>query len=475
VTNLIFSGLIFLCIFLPLTTLLYYIIRDRRWRNGLLIAASLVFYAWGEPRYVILLLVCSLFNYFCGLSIEKSKAQNKKKAKLILSVSLNIFVLFFFKYTGFLIENLNLLSGWTVQAPDIYLPVGISFYTFKAISYVVDIYRGKVPAQKSHWKFLLYISLFHHLVAGPIIRYEDIANDIDCREETPEGLRDGVRRFIIGLAKKVILSNTAAEIAGTFLDGDISRLSVAGAWLGIILFAFRIYFDFSGYSDMAIGLGKMFGFNYTENFNYPYISKSLTEFWRRWHISLGTFFRDYVYIPLGGNRKCLIRNLLVVWFLTGLWHGASWNFILWGVFNFVLIVIEKKLLRRFLERIPAFFSRVYFVFVILVGWTFFYFTDTTRLFVFLGALFGSGGRSFISPDAIILIENNCVFIVICILACMPVLKYMSDITERKTEERSKLAAGIQNIGQPFAYTMVFIVSLLFLVSQTYNPFLYFQF
>ncbi|HEY8499639.1 MAG TPA: MBOAT family O-acyltransferase, partial [Clostridia bacterium] len=404
----IFSGLIFLCIFLPITILLYYILKSRRWRNGLLIAASLVFYAWGEPRYVVLLLICSLFNYFSGISIEKSNARNKKKVKLILAVSLNILVLFFFKYTGFLLENLSQISGLTIRAPDIYLPVGISFYTFKAISYVVDIYRGKVPAQKSACKFLLYISLFHHLVAGPIIRYGDIAEEIDYRQETPEGLRDGVRRFIIGLAKKVILSNTAAEIAGTFLDGDLSRLSVAGAWLGIILFAFQIYFDFSGYSDMAVGLGKMFGFTYMENFNYPYISKSLTEFWRRWHISLGTFFRDYVYIPLGGNRKHLIRNLLVVWLLTGLWHGSSWNFILWGLFNFLFIVIEKKLLRSFLERISSMFSRVYFVFVLLVGWSFFYFTDTARLFVFLGALFGSGGRSFINPDVIILLQNNCV-------------------------------------------------------------------
>ena len=471
----IFSGLIFLCIFLPITILLYYILKSRRWRNGLLIAASLVFYAWGEPRYVVLLLICSLFNYFSGISIEKSNARNKKKVKLILAVSLNILVLFFFKYTGFLLENLSQISGLTIRAPDIYLPVGISFYTFKAISYVVDIYRGKVPAQKSACKFLLYISLFHHLVAGPIIRYGDIAEEIDYRQETPEGLRDGVRRFIIGLAKKVILSNTAAEIAGTFLDGDLSRLSVAGAWLGIILFAFQIYFDFSGYSDMAVGLGKMFGFTYMENFNYPYISKSLTEFWRRWHISLGTFFRDYVYIPLGGNRKHLIRNLLVVWLLTGLWHGSSWNFILWGLFNFLFIVIEKKLLRSFLERISSMFSRVYFVFVLLVGWSFFYFTDTARLFVFLGALFGSGGRSFINPDVIILLQNNCVFIVLCILASTPILKYMSGITERKTEARSKLAAGIQDIGQPFAYTVVFIVSLVFLVSQTYNPFLYFQF
>lgn len=471
----IFSSLIFLCVFLPLTTLLYYIVRNRRWRNGLLIAASLVFYAWGKPGYVILILVSGLLNYFSGLSIEKSKDQNKKKIKLVLAVSLNILILVFFKYTGFLLENLNRLTGFTVSAPDIYLPVGISFYTFKAISYVVDIYKGKVPAQKSYWKFLLYISLFHHLVAGPIIRYPDIVEEIDHREETPEGVRDGVRRFIAGLAKKVVLSNTAAEIAGTFLDGDLSRLSVAGVWLGIILFAFRIYFDFSGYSDMAVGLGKMFGFNYGENFNYPYISKSMTEFWRRWHISLGTFFRDYVYIPLGGNRKHLIRNLLVVWLLTGLWHGASWNFVIWGLFNFVFIVIEKKLLKRILERIPGLFSRIYFVIVTLIGWSFFYFTDTARLLAFVGALFGSAGRSIIDPDARILFENNCVFIMICILACTPILKYLSGITERKIEERSKLAAGIQNIGQPFAYTVVFIVSLIFLVSQTYNPFLYFQF
>lgn len=473
----VFSDSIFLFFFLTTVLLVYFLIlRGRKARNLFLMVMSLVFYAWGEPWFVFVMVGSIAVNWLAGLFMDRYKEDPaRKKRVLVLTVTFNLLLLGVFKYLMFLMKNINWALGLQLPVPHIILPIGISFFTFQAMSYVIDVYRGDGQVQRSFWNVCLYISLFPQLIAGPIVRYQTVAEEIEDRNENFDEFCEGGRRFVVGLIKKVLLANNLALLADHAFGLDPAALSVGSGWLGAVAYLWQVYFDFSGYSDMAIGMGLMFGFHFLENFNFPMVARSITEFWRRWHISLGTFFRDYVYIPLGGNRKCLIRNLLVVWFLTGLWHGASWNFILWGVFNFVLIVIEKKLLRRFLERIPAFFSRVYFVFVILVGWTFFYFTDTTRLFVFLGALFGSGGRSFISPDAIILIENNCVFIVICILACMPVFKYMSDITERKTEERSKLAAGIQNIGQPFAYTVVFIVSLLFLVSQTYNPFLYFQF
>jgi alginate O-acetyltransferase complex protein AlgI len=467
----VFSSLIFLCVFLPLTALLYYITGNRRWRNGLLIAASLVFYAWGEPGYVILLLVCGLFNYFSGLSIEKTKDRNKKKAKLVLAVSLNILILVFFKYTGFLLENLNRLLGLTVNAPDIYLPVGISFYTFKAISYVSDIYKGKITAQKSYWKFMLYISLFHHLVAGPIIRYPDIADEIDHREETPEGVRDGVRRFIAGLAKKVILSNTAAEIAGTFLDGDLSRLSVAGAWLGILLFAFRIYFDFSGYSDMAIGLARIFGLTFDENFNYPYISRSITEFWRRWHITLSGWFRDYVYIPLGGNRVSKPRhilNLLIVWALTGFWHGASWNFIFWGLYFALILIAEKYLYGNLLEKLPAVIQHVYSLLLVIVGWVIFYFEDLGSMGAYLRGMFGLDGSPLWNSQSLYYLLGYGLIFLAAAYFSTPHFKKIIERTE--TSEKKPVW-----IGTTAVYMAVFASCVAYLVNSTYNPFLYFRF
>ncbi|WP_235832650.1 MBOAT family O-acyltransferase [Acetivibrio mesophilus] len=297
----------------------------------------------------------ALFNYFGGLLLDKHRDSLKGKGIMAISIAVNLLILGFFKYFGFVAENLNDLLGVNIPIINIGLPIGISFYTFKTISYLVDIYRGEVAAQKSPFKFLLYVSLFHHLVAGPIVRYKDIEQDIEKRKLSMESFNSGVSRFIIGLGKKVIIANQASEFSKAFLDMDYSSLPVIGAWAGILLFAIQIYFDFSGYSDMAIGLGKMYGFNYKENFNYPYIAKSATEFWRRWHISLSSFFRDYVYIPLGGNRKHQIRNILVVWFLTGLWHGASWNFIVWGLYFFVLLILEKFLLFK-MKKYPSFYG-----------------------------------------------------------------------------------------------------------------------
>jgi len=366
------------------------------------------------------------------------------------------------------------LLGVNIPIINIGLPIGISFYTFKTISYLVDIYRGEVAAQKSPFKFLLYVSLFHHLVAGPIVRYKDIEQDIEKRKLSMESFNSGVSRFIIGLGKKVIIANQASEFSKAFLDMDYSSLPVIGAWAGILLFAIQIYFDFSGYSDMAIGLGKMYGFNYNENFNYPYIAKSATEFWRRWHISLSSFFRDYVYIPLGGNRKHQIRNILVVWFLTGLWHGASWNFIVWGLYFFVLLILEKFLLFK-MKKIPQILWRVYFIVAILVGWVFFYHTDINQAFQFIGIMFGINASSWWSPEISIFLKNYMVFIVISLIACTPVAKVLFD---RIKEVLSKKQIGVYTVDQLIKSTVniaILILSIVLMVGQSYNPFLYFKF
>jgi alginate O-acetyltransferase complex protein AlgI len=335
---------------------MYYIIKNRTYRNWILIITSLLFYAWGEPVWITILILSTFINYFLAIVCGKNRTNRKGKTALILSIAENLLVLGLFKYSGFFADNINRLFGSNLGIVQLGLPIGISFYTFKIISYVADVYKGEVQAQKSPFKLLLYVSMFHQLMAGPIVRYKDIAEQIDNRTETAAQFNTGVNRFIIGLGKKVILSNTAAKAAESFLGTDYTRLPVLGAWLGILLFALQIYFDFSGYSDMAIGLGRMFGFTYKENFDYPYISKSASEFWRRWHISLGSFFKDYVYIPLGGNRRFKIRNLFVVWLLTGLWHGASWNFIIWSYTILFCSLWKNCFFRGYLTRSPLLFQ-----------------------------------------------------------------------------------------------------------------------
>ncbi len=400
----VFSSLFFLCVFLPLNLALYYVVKNRAFRNWLLVISSLIFYAWGEPVWVALLVFSTLFDYFNALVVERNRDNWKGRAALAVSIAGNLLILGFFKYAGFIADNLNRLLGTELQIAAFGLPIGISFYTFQTISYVVDVYRGETEAQPSFLKLLLFVSLFHQLVAGPIVRYKDIAAEIEHRVETPEQFHDGVSRFIVGLGKKVLIANTAGNICESFLGVDYARLPVTGAWLGIFLFALQIYFDFSGYSDMAIGLGRMFGFTYKENFNYPYISRSATEFWRRWHISLGSFFRDYVYIPLGGNRRHYIGNLFVVWSLTGLWHGASWNFVLWGLYYFVLIVLEKKFLLQVFAKLPAIVSRLYLWTAVLVGWVLFYHVDLGEALEFLGIMFGIKASAFSGPEVAILLE-----------------------------------------------------------------------
>lgn len=471
----VFSSLFFLCVFLPVNIILYYAVNNNTYRNVILIVSSLVFYAWGEPVWISVLILSGFFNYFIGTSIEKNRENGKGKGIVSLAIIANLFILGFFKYFGFFVENLNTLTGIDIPIIDIGLPIGISFYTFKSISYIVDVYRGEVKSEKSPFEFLLYVSLFHHLVAGPIVRYKDVEENIKKRAISFNAFNNGVERFIIGLGKKVIIANQANEFSKVFLDMNYSSLPVLGAWAGILLFAIEIYFDFSGYSDMAIGLGKMYGFHYKENFNYPYIAKSATEFWRRWHISLTSFFKDYVYIPLGGNRKFHIRNMLIVWLLTGLWHGASWNFVIWGLYFFVLLVIEKYLLFKIEKKIPKIIWRLYFVVIILVGWVFFYHSSLSDAIQFLGIMFGAGASSFSSSEVEIFLNSYIIFIGIALIGCTPFIKSIFQRIKGHMEKKQIGVYSVDQIVKSIVNTAIFIMSIIMLVGQSYSPFLYFKF
>lgn len=471
----VFSSLVFLYAFLPLNLIIYFICKNQTYRNWVLIISSLLFYAWGEPVWVSLLVISSVIDYFLGLTIEKYRQSWLSKTALLTSLTVNLSVLGFFKYFDFLIQNINYLLGMNLPLQHFGLPIGISFYTFQSISYIVDVYRGEVAAQKSFPKFLLFISLFHQLVAGPIVRYKDIADAIEQRTHSASLFNDGINRFVIGLAKKVVLANTAGEVADVFLKGDFSTLSVLGAWYGIMLFALQIYFDFSAYSDMAIGLGKMFGFTYKENFNYPYISRSATEFWRRWHISLGSFFRDYVYIPLGGNRSHHLRNLFVVWFLTGLWHGASWNFVLWGLYYGVLIAIEKTFLLRILEKLPRWIAHGYLIFAMLIGWVFFYYTDFNSIGNLLAIMFAFGSRELLNTEFIIYFSNYFFFFLFALVACTPITKLIRrGIASLTKKNIPQVFLQLQSF-RPTLNFVLLILSTILLVGKSYNPFLYFRF
>jgi len=455
---------------------MYYIIRNRAYRNWVLIIASLLFYAWGEPVWVILLIASTFFNYFAGIAAEKYSGTWKGKAAVVLSVIENLGLLVFFKYSGFLAENIEKLLGISLKIAQYSLPIGISFYTFQIISYVIDVYRGDTRAQKSPFKLLLYVSMFHQLIAGPIVRYRDIADAIDNRVENASDFNYGVSRFITGLGKKVLIANTAGKLTEAFMGIDYTRLPVLGAWLGVLFFAIQIYFDFSGYSDMAIGLGRMFGFKYKENFNYPYMSKSASEFWRRWHISLGSFFRDYLYIPLGGNRRFAIRNLFVVWLLTGLWHGASWNFIVWGLYYFLLLALEKMFLGKVLDAVPSVFSRLYLWVAVLIGWVFFYHTDLGNAVQFLGVMFGANHAPLSSAEVSIYFWNNAVFLIIALIGCTPALKWLYQKLKHWMRANSrKWVFVLDNLVKPAFCICVLLMSIIFLVGQSYNPFLYFRF
>jgi len=474
----VFSSLLFLYIFLPICIGAYYLVRSLRAKNAVLIAASLVFYAWGEPVYVLLLVFSAAMNYGFGLLMEKYRHSKLRKLFFVLCVVLDILFLVFFKYVGLLADSANQAFGLSLPVPDVRLPIGISFYTFQILSYVVDTYRDKVAVQRSFPNFLLYVSLFPQLIAGPIVRYTDIAAQLTDRTFASDHVFYGAFRFCCGLGKKILLANYAGKAASLLLDGSAAASTTVGTWLGMLLFAFEIYYDFSGYSDMAIGLGRIFGFkfNYHENFNLPYTAHSITDFWRRWHISLGSFFRDYVYIPLGGNRKHQIFNLLIVWSLTGLWHGASWNFLLWGLYFFVLLVIEKSL-RKILDKIPK-WVRIAFTFIlVLFGWSLFYFTDFTRLTQMLGVMFGKG--TFSSQTVAVSALNNLFLLLVCVIGCTPLPRllglFLSEYSAAGENEISLKKQKMYAIG-----VFVFDIAVLFLctvslMGSSYNPFLYFRF
>ncbi len=466
----VFASLIFLFLFLPLNLILYYSSGNKNYRNWLLVLFSLFFYAWGEPVWIAIMIISASVDYINGIAIEQYRGTPWAKVGLVSSILINLGLLFLFKYSGFIYENINMIFGTHLDLPTFSLPIGISFYTFQTISYIIDVYKGEVKAQRSYMKYALFVSLYPQLVAGPIVRYSHIANEIDHRSVDINDISDGIGRFCMGLFKKIFFANMAGELVAQYLDGDLSTLSVGAGWVGILMFSLQIYFDFSGYSDMAIGLGKMFGFHYHENFNYPYISRSATEFWRRWHISLGSFFRDYIYIPMGGNRKNQFFNLFVVWFLTGFWHGASWNFILWGLYFGFLVGIEKLFLGKLLEKLPRVIGHLYLLFAALVGWAFFYFTDLSRLVQFGELLFGRTGNPLWDFELELVLQNHIFWLVLALLCCMPVYPYVLSRLKKQWGNSSWIDYALIGF-----YAFVLILCTALLVGKSYNPFLYFRF
>ena len=465
----VFSSTIFLCIFLPIVLLGYYIC-PKKGRNLFLLIASLVFYAWGEPKYVLLMMLSITINYVFGLLMEKNRQNTRRlKLMLVLSVVIDLALLCFFKYTDFVISNINAAFDTGFDLLKLALPIGISFYTFQAMSYTIDVYRGDVKVQRNIIDFGMYISMFPQLIAGPIVRYADVEGQLRERSVTMQDLSEGAMRFIVGLGKKVLLANQIGALWSEIyaLGGHSSALT---AWIGAVAFTFQIYFDFSGYSDMAIGLGRMFGFKFPENFRYPYQSVSITDFWRRWHITLRTWFREYLYIPLGGNRRGLARqalNLFIVWTLTGFWHGAGWNFILWGLYYFVILLLEKLFMLKALDKAPKLLRHIYSLLLIVIGWVIFACDDITVLLPYLGSMFGANGA--LGGMDLYWLTTKAVLLVICAIA--------------STELPKKLMASCTgSLGEKPAFAVKAVpallllgLSMVFLIGDSYNPFLYFRF
>lgn len=465
----VFSSLVFLFGFLPLTLLIYYTV-PLKLRNLALFVLSLVFYGWGEPVYILLMLFSVVSAYAFGFFIEKHRDSCRKKAKLflVLSLCINLSALVFFKYYNFIASNLAKISffSFVPEIEGLSLPVGISFYTFQIMSYSIDLYRGQVPLAKRFVPFGTYVTLFPQLIAGPIVRYRDVCDQLLQRKETVQKFASGASRFCIGLSKKLVLGDSAAAVAEYFRSSAQFEPTALGSWMIMIFYTFHIYFDFSGYSDMAIGLGKMFGFEFPENFDYPYISKSITEFWRRWHITLSTWFREYIYIPLGGNRKHLWFNLCVVWLTTGLWHGADWNYLLWGAYFCVVLILEKAFLLKLLKKLPAFLTHFYSLLLIGLGWLLFFFNDLSELSLTVGSLAGAGAKAYNGTalyDALRLLP----FFAVCVLACTPVpKKAFSALTKRFPKAR---------VLQPILVFCGLLMSVAYMVGGSFSPFLYYIF
>jgi alginate O-acetyltransferase complex protein AlgI len=470
----VFASLVFLYVFLPLNLILYYAFKNKVYRNTLLTLFSFVFYGWGEPVWISLLVFSAGIDYFNAKLVTKYRGTNKAKLGVILSVVLNLSLLGIFKYTGFIYENINAVFSTDFQ-PSVYaLPIGISFYTFQTISYVIDVYRGEIKAEQSFHRFLMYVSLYPQLVAGPIVRYAHIANEIDHRVNRIKDISRGMMRFNMGLFKKVIIANIAGEFAKQYMDGSFTDINTAESWFGILMFSVQIYFDFSGYSDMAIGLGMMFGFHYHENFKYPYISRSATEFWRRWHISLGSFFRDYVYIPLGGNKKNGYRNLIIVWFLTGLWHGANWNFVLWGLYFGLLILLERLFLNKFFNLLPRVFSHFYLLFAAVMGWVLFYFTDMNQMWEFIKLMFGGDVSGKPNMELYIVLQKNMFWLILTVILCLPVFPLVKDYLKKISKNNAARENSFEILAIVFSISLL-LISTAMLVGSSYNPFLYFRF
>jgi alginate O-acetyltransferase complex protein AlgI len=472
----IFISLLFLFRFLPIVLLLYYLAPARA-RNLILFVASLVFYAWGEPIYLVLMLVSILISYLGGILVDHFHGKGKNgmaKAALILSCIASLSLLGFFKYADFVIGTVDSLTGAGIALLHISLPIGISFYTFQTMSYTIDVYRGEAKVQKNLISFGTYVAMFPQLIAGPIVQYKTIDRQLRSRQESAEQFAEGIHRFMVGLGKKVLLANNAGALWDTIQAMPQGSIPVVTAWIGLAAYTFQLYFDFSAYSDMAIGLGHMFGFRFLENFNYPYLSKSITEFWRRWHISLSTWFRDYVYIPLGGNRVGLlrhIRNILAVWLLTGIWHGASWNFVLWGLYYGVLLLLEKFVTGRFLKKLPSVFQHIYCMFFVMIGWNLFVFDDLASGIGYLKGLFGLYGQSLANRETIYLLYSNAVLLILLILGSTTIPKRMGEWFLARTKGNDL----VQLLARGAFYVLIFVLSVAWLVDASYNPFLYFRF
>lgn len=460
----VFSSLLFLFIFLPLFLLAYFLV-PRKLRNLILVVFSLMFYAWGEPRYVFIMIFSTLLDYTCGRLIDRYKS-HKLIPNLVLmtSVTINLSMLGLFKYADFLIGSLNSFLASPINLLNLTLPIGISFYTFQTMSYTIDLYRGKIAVQKNLIAFAAYVTMFPQLIAGPIVTYSNVEKEMNTRHVTMEGFGNGAIRFIEGLGKKVLLANNIGLLWDHISKITFDELSMIGAWLGVVAFALQLYFDFSGYSDMAIGLGQMMGFHFPENFNYPYLSKSISEFWRRWHMTLGGWFREYVYIPLGGNRVSkpkLIRNLLIVWFLTGFWHGAGWNFVVWGLYFGILIILERSFLLDFFKSLPTFVSRIYVFIALMISWVFFSQDSLGHALDYLGVMFSLKDHPLITTQTAYLFNNYFVTLVIGFLFATPLMK---KIRERMPSWTLYLY-----------YVAILVISTAYLVDATFNPFLYFRF
>lgn len=467
----VFSSITFLFYFLPAMIIVYSLVPEK-FKNLVMIIASFVFYAWGEIRFIPIMLSLSVVDFICAKQMEKHRS-NKKKRRIymLIAVCTNLAVLIFFKYTNFLMSNLFGIFGRKSPFIEIILPIGVSFNSFQSISYAIDVYRGRTSCEKKYYNYLAYTTLFPQIIAGPIVRYVTVENDLDDHLLTYNSFSIGMRRFIIGLAKKVLIANNVGLLWSLISEGKAGELSVLLYWIGIIAYSFQIYFDFSGYSDMAIGLARIFGLSFDENFNFPYISRSITEFWRRWHITLGSWFRDYVYIPLGGN-KCSrlkhLRNLIIVWALTGFWHGASWNFILWGLYFAIILIAEKYFLIRLLEKLPALFRHAYTLLLIMIGWVIFYFEDLSAVANYIKGMFGLNNVALYNNQSLYYLLSYGLIFALAAYFSTPHFKKIIDIVENTKRRYISFMAS-------FAYIFIFYGCVAYLVDSSYNPFLYFRF